>query len=240
VTGPTPLLLLAILTTPAAEPPAPPPGDVAAGVARGREELARFRWRLKTEMQVAGELRITKVEDVHVGPDGRLVMEKTIRFERKPQPTPVPNNDPRARLGAPPDEAEEERLFDTARELMQSYASLSPERVAAWTARADVMPHDPERAGRVRMHGRGLGRPEDDAVVYLDPVTRNAVEIEVKTPVGPKVVNIGFLRVIFEPLKTARTVDSPPIVPKRIFMNFDLGRRRVTLEMEASDFRTWP
>ena len=234
------VLLLALAQTPRSESAAPAPTDVAAGVAKGREELARYVWRLKTDMKVNGSLRITKVEDVHLGPDGRLVMQKTVRFERKPQPTPLPYNDPRNRYALPPSEEEEERLFDGARDLMQFYASLSPERVAAWTKNAEVMPHDPERSGRVKLHGRGLGRPEDDAVVYLDPETRNAVEIEVKTSVSAKILQIAFLRVLFEPLGTARTADAPPIVPKKIFMNLDQGRRHVTLEMETSDFRTWP
>ncbi len=232
--------VLALVQPPPSEPTAPAPSDVAAGVARGREELARYVWRLKTDMKVNDSLRISKVEDVHLGPDGRLVMQKTVRFERKPQPTPLPYGDPRNRYESPPSTEEEERLFDGARDLMQFYASLSPERVAAWSQKADVMPHDPERAGRVKLHGRGLGRPEDDAVVYLDPDTRTAVEIEVKTSVSARILQIAFLRVFFEPLKTARTADAPPIVPKKIFMNFDQGRRHVTLEMETSDFRTWP
>jgi hypothetical protein len=233
-------VILTILQSPPAKPAAHGPPDVAAGVAKGREELARYVWRLKTDMKVNGSLRISKVEDVHLGPDGRLVMQKTVRFERKPQPTPLPYSDPRNRYEAPPSVEEEERLFDTARDLMQFYASLSPDRVAAWIRNATVMPHDPERAGREKMHGRGLGRPEDDAVVYLDPETHTAVEIEVKTSVSAKILQIAFLRVLFEPLPTARTADSPPIVPKRIFMNLDQGRRHVTLEMETSDFRTWP
>lgn len=233
-------VILTILQSPPAKPAAHGPPDVAAGVAKGREELARYVWRLKTDMKVNGSLRISKVEDVHLGPDGRLVMQKTVRFERKPQPTPLPYSDPRNRYEAPPSVEEEERLFDTARDLMQFYASLSPDRVAAWIRNATTMPHDPERAGREKMHGRGLGRPEDDAVVYLDPETHTAVEIEVKTSVSAKILQIAFLRVLFEPLPTARTADSPPIVPKRIFMNLDQGRRHVTLEMETSDFRTWP
>ena len=233
-------VVLALLQTPPSGASTPAPTDAAASVAKGREELAHFQWRLKTEMRVNDSLRITKVEDVHLGPDGRLVMQKTIKFERKPQPTPYPHGDPRLRYDAPPSEEEEEQLFDGARELMQFYASISPERVAEWTKKADVMPHDPERAGRIKMHGRGLGRPEDDAVAYLDPDTRAAVEIEVKTSVSPKILQIAFLRVIFEPLPTVRPADSPPIVPKKIFLNFDRGRRHVKLEMEASEFRTWP
>src|SRR5512140_714437 len=186
------LFVLALLQSPPASAPAPP--EVAAGVTRGREELSHYRWRMKTEMRVDGSLRITKVEDVHLGPDGGLVPQKTVRFERQPQPTPLPYNDPRNKLDAPPSEIEEEQFFDTARNLMQYYATLPPDRVAAWMAKADVMPHDPERAGRIKLHGRGLGRPQDDAVVYLDPATRAAVEIEVKTSVSAKIVDIAFLR----------------------------------------------
>jgi hypothetical protein len=233
-------VVFALLQAPPAQAATPGPSDVAAGVAKGREELARFRWRLKTEMKVNGSLRISKSEDVHLGPDGRLVMQKTLRFERKPAATPLPYGDPRSSYAAPPSEEEEEQLFDVARDLMQFYASISAERVAEWTKKAEVMPHDPERAGRLKMHGRGLGRPEDDAVVYLDPDTRAAVEIEVKTSVSPTILQIAFLRVLFEPLTTARAADSPPIVPKKIFMNFDRGKRHVTLEMETSDFRSWP
>src|SRR5512140_2387324 len=99
--------MVATLQAPPSQATPPPPPQVAAEVAKGRRELGRYRWRLKTEMRVDGSPRILKVEDVHLGPDGRLVMQKTIRFERKPEPTPVPYNDPRASLGAPPSAAEE-------------------------------------------------------------------------------------------------------------------------------------
>ena len=234
------LFVAALLQSPSPVPSVPAPPDVAAGVTKGREQLAKYQWRLKTEMKVDGVSRMLKAEDVHLGPDGKIVMQKTVRFERKPQPTPLPYHDPRAGRPSPPDEVEEEHLFDTARDLMQFYAGLPPERVAAWSAHAEVMSRGPDKAGRLELHGRGLGRPEDDAVVYLDPVTRDAVEIEVKTSVSIKIVDIAFLRVVFEPLPSVAKTGARLIVPKRIFLNMNQGKRHVTLEMETSDFRSWP
>ena len=116
----------------------------------------------------------------------------------------------------------------------------SPERVAEWAERAELMPPDPDRAGQLRMHGRGLGRPQDDAVLYLDATKRTPIEIEVKTTVDPQIVDIAFIRARFEVLPAVRPNTEPVWVPKKIFLNMDRGKRVATLEMETSDYRAWP
>ena len=222
----------------AAQAPAPSKPDVGKGLKTERERLAAYQWRLKTEMKVDGVLRVARTENVHLGPSGELV-KKIVRFDKAAEPTPFPENDPRARLVVPTSSTEEDFLFEQAQALMQYYARLSPERVAAWAERAELMPPDPDRAGKIRLHGRGLGRTQDDAVLYLDPLTKIASEIEVKTTVDPRIIDIAFLRATFEPLPQVRP-DVPPVwVPKKIFLNMNLGRRAVTLEMETSDWRAW-
>lgn len=221
-----------------AQAPAPSKPDVGGGLKIERERLAAYQWRLKTEMKVDGVLRVSRTENVHLGPRGELV-KKIVRFDKSMAPTPFPENDPRARLASPTSSTEEDTLFEQAQSLMQFYARLSPERVAAWAERAELMPPDPDRAGRIRLHGRGLGRVQDDAVLYLDPLTKIASEIEVKTTVDPTIVDIAFLRATFEPLPRVRP-DTPSVwVPKKIFLNMNRGKRAVTLEMETSDWRSW-
>ena len=123
---------------------------------------------------------------------------------------------------------------------MQFYARLSPERVAEWAKRAEILPADVDHPALVRLHGRGLGRPLDDAVLYFDPKTQTASQIEVKTTVDPRILDIAFIRATFEPLPQVRP-DVPVLwVPKRVFLNMNRGRRTVALEMETSDWRTWP
>ncbi len=232
--------LLAAHTGPAAsfQEPSPTPASVGEDLKRERELLSNYRWRLKTEMRVDGLLRITRLEDVNLGPEGGF-RKRLVRFERAPEPTPVPYGDPRAGLAAPPSPDDDDRFFDTAVSLMELYARLSAERVTAWAARAERLPEDPDRPGRPRMKGRGLGRPQDEAVVYLDPVTRRAREIEVKTTVGPEVKEIAFIRATFE-LLTPPNPGLPSVtVPKTIFLNMKRGKRAVTLEMETSDWRLW-
>ncbi len=222
----------------AAQAPAPSKPDVGKGLQIERERLAAYQWRLKTEMKVDGVLRVSRTENVHLGPNGELV-KKIVKFDKSIAPTPFPANDPRARLAPPPSNTEEDTLFEQAQSLMQFYARLSPARVAAWAERAELMPPDPDRAGKVRLHGRGLGRVQDDAVLYLDPQTKIASEIEVKTTVDPRIVDIAFLRATFEPLPQVRA-DLPAVwVPKKIFLNMNHGKRAVTLEMETSEWRAW-
>jgi hypothetical protein len=189
-------------------------------------------------MKIDGVLRVSRIENVHLGPSGELV-KKIVKFDKSMEPTPFPHNDPRARHAAPPTNTEEDALFEQAQALMQFYARLSPERVEAWAERAELMPPDPDRADKVRLHGRGLGRPQDDAVLYLDPLTKVASEIEVKTTVDPRIVDIAFLRATFEPLPQVRPNVPAVWVPKKIFLNMNLGKRAVTLEMETSDWRSW-
>lgn len=237
----TPAILAATLTATAlaAQDPGPARLDVGQGLKRERERLANYQWRLKTEMKVDGMIRMSKLEDVHLGPDGGLV-KKSVKFEKAPEPTPYPYNDPRARLHPPPTSMEDDRLSELAQDLMQYYARLSPERVAEWAKRAEILPAEADHPGLVRMHGRGLGRPLDDAVLYLDPKTQTAALIEVKTTVDPRIVDIAFIRATFEALPQARA-DAPPLwVPKRVFLNMNRGKRAVALEMETSDWRAWP
>lgn len=236
-----PAFLAATLTaTPlGAQAPDASKPDVGQGLRRERERLANYQWRLRTEMKVDGTTRMSKLEDVHLGPDGGLV-KKIVRFEKAPEPTPYPRNDPRARVHEPTSGAEDDRLSESAQDLMQYYARLSPERVAEWAKRAEILPADADHSGLVRMHGRGLGRPLDDAVLYLDPKTQTAALIEVKTTVDPRIVDIAFIRASFEELPQARQDVAPLWVPKRVFLNMNRGRRAVALEMETSDWRTWP
>jgi hypothetical protein len=236
------LVLVALTLTPASlfgQAPTPAKPNVGEGLQRERERLSSYQWRLKTEMKVDGVLRMQKTEDVHLAPDGGLV-RKLVKFDKKPAPTPYAPNDPRWRLGPPASEAEEDRFADQAQDLMHLYLRLSPERVEEWAERAEVMPPDPDRAGQLRIHGRGLGRPQDDAVLYLDAVKRTPVEIEVKTTVDMQIVDIAFIRARFEVLPAVRPNAEPVWVPKRIFLNMDRGKRVVTLEMETSDYRAWP
>ncbi len=153
------LLLATLSATPlAAQEPVPSKPDVGQGLQRERARLANYQWRLKTEMKVDGVIRLSKVEDVHLGPDGGLV-KRIVRFDKAPEPTPFAENDPRSRVYAPLPGSEEERLFEIAQDLMQYYLRLSPERVAEWAKRAEILPSDADHPGLVRMHGRGLGRP---------------------------------------------------------------------------------
>jgi hypothetical protein len=233
-------LLLLAHTGPAPAWQEQAPGQKSAGedVRKERERLANYRWRLKTDMKVDGQLRLTRVEDVNLSPSGGF-QKRLVRFERAPEPTPVAYSDPRARLASPPSPDDDDLFFETAQYLMELYARLSPEQVNAWAARAKMLPPDPDRPGLLRMEGRGLGRPQDEAVVYLDPASRRAGEIEVKTTVGPEVKEIAFIRASFE-LLTPATPEAPAVlVPKRIFLNMNRGKHAVALEMETSDWRVW-
>ncbi len=237
----TSAFLLATLTALplAAQDPTPSKPDVGQGLKRERERLANYQWRIKTEMKIDGTIRMSKVEDVHLGPDGGLV-KKIVKFDKGAEPTPYAENDPRARVYAPTTGSEEDRLSEIAQDLMQYYARLSPERVAEWARRAELLPANADHPGLVRMHGRGLGRPQDDAVLYLDPKTHTAALIEVKTTVDPRILDIAFIRATFEALAQVRPDLAPLWVPKRVFLNMRRGKRAVALEMETSDWRQWP
>lgn len=233
------LAALASLAAPAATPVATARPDVAAGLESGREVLARYQWRLRTEMKVDGVSRLVKIEDVHLGPDGGLVTKKTVKYDKRPEPTPFPLNDPRAGGQRPLTSIEEERLAETAMDVMQLYARLSPDVVRRWQERAELLPPAGDRKGLVRMKGRGLGRPQDEATLYLDEKSRVIDEIEVKTTVAPEIRDIAFLRAEFEKIPAP---GAPPglRIPGRIYLNMQFQGRRVTLEMTTTDFSSWP
>ena len=222
----------------AAEEAAPRPTAVVESLRHERELLANWQWRMRAEMRVDGALRITRVDDAHLSPEGGLV-KRLVKFDRAPDPTPVPYYDPRAHLAvASPDD--DDRYFEAGQRLMEVYLRLSPERVASWVKRAQLLPEDPDRPGRVRLKGRGLGRSQDEAIVFLDATTRLATEIEVKTTVGLDVREIAFIRATFERLTPDRPGVEPVVIIKKIFLNMDRGKHAVRLDLETSDFRTWP
>ena len=222
----------------AAEEAAPRPTAVVESLRHERELLANWQWRMRAEMRVDGALRITRVDDAHLSPEGGLV-KRLVKFDRAPDPTPVPYYDPRAHLAvASPDD--DDRYFEAGQRLMEVYLRLSPERVASWVKRAQLLPEDPDRPGRVRLKGRGLGRSQDEAIVFLDAATRIATEIEVKTTVGLDVREIAFIRATFERLAPDRPGVEPVVIIKKIFLNMDRGKHAVRLDLETSDFRTWP
>jgi len=107
-----PLFALALAVASGVEPPPTARPDLASGLESGRKGLARYQWRLRTEMKVDGVSRLTKLEDVHLGPDGGLVTKKTVKYDRRPEPTPYPRNDPRADQQRPLTQVEEERLAE--------------------------------------------------------------------------------------------------------------------------------
>ena len=190
-------------------------------------------------MKVDGVSRLTKLEDVHLGPDGGLVTKKTVKYDKRPEPTPFPRDDPRSSSQRPLASIEEERLAEAAMEVMQLYARLSPDVVRRWQEGAELLPPDPDRPGLVRMKGRGLGRPQDEATLYLTEKSRLVDEIEVKTTVAPEIRDIAFLRAEFEKIPAP---GAPPglRVPGRIYLNMQFQGRRVTLEMTTTDFSSWP
>jgi hypothetical protein len=234
-----PLFAVALAAAPGVEPSPTARPDVASGLESGRKGLAHYQWRLRTEMKVDGVSRLTKLEDVHLGPDGGLVTKKTVKYDKRPEPTPYPSKDPRSSSQHLLTSDEEDRLAETAMDVMQLYARLSPDVVRRWQEGAELLPPDADRKGLVRMKGRGLGRPQDEATLYLDEKSRLVDEIEVKTTVAPEIRDIAFLRAKFERIPAP---GAPPglRVPGRIYLNMQYQGRRVTLEMTTTDFSSWP
>lgn len=227
--------------SPSPRDPAPPPASaVASAVQDFRYGMGLFRWKIKTTLTVDGNVRIVKVEEVRVGPDGNFVREKTSRFERKPLPTPYPYGDPRRSLPEPPSQKEEDALWDQAQNVVAAYLRVSPDRVSDWSARCSVLARDTERDGAVRWQGRGLVRSWDDVVAWFDPSTRMLKQVEVKTTASAdRMIDIAFLRVVFGTRPSPRGGQQPVPVIEDVFLNMTRGSRKVVVEIDASDFRAF-
>lgn len=222
------------------DPAPPPPPAVVSAVQEFRSGLGLFRWRIKTTMTVDGNVRIVKVEEVRVGPDGNFVREKTLRFERRPVPTPYPYGDPRRSLPDPPSQKEEDALWELAQNVVTFYLRVSPDRVADWSARCSVLARDPERDGAVRWQGRGLVRPWDDVIAWFDPSTRVLRQVEVKTTASAeRMIDIAFLRLAFGTRPSPRAGQAPVPVIEDLFLNMTRGARKVVVEIDATDFRAF-
>ena len=216
---------------------APLRSDIGVLLKQQREVLSSYEWRLKTDVKVDGALRFVSVENVHLAPEGGLD-RKIVKFDVKPSPTPFPELDPRSHVAQPASQDEASRYLDQAQRLLDLYARISPERLRSWASRAETRSGQDEHAGETLLHARGLVRPQDDVVVYLDGKKKTLRSVEVKTTVDARIADIAFLRIRFEPIGGTRA-STQPIAPKTFFLNMDRGRRHVTLEMEASDYRTW-
>lgn len=213
--------------------------SVAVAVTEFRKNLALFRFRIRTTMSVDGNVRIVKLEEVRVGPDGGLVRDRTLRYERKPLPTPYPYGDPRRGQPDPPAPKEEDALWEQSQSLLMFYLRTSADRVGEWATRSRVVPRDPERDGMARWQGRGLFRPWDEVSAYFDAGTRTLRQVEIKTTVSDRPLDIAFIRLGFGSRPSVRSGQPPVAVLDDVFLNMNRGRRRVVVEIDATDFRAF-
>ena len=182
-------------------------------------------------MKIDGTVRMSKLEDVH-RPDGGLV--KKIVKRQGDGAHAVPENDP-APASTRRRRARRRTAFGDRAGPHAVLRAPLPERHRVGEERRDPSA-EADHPGLVRMHGRGLGRPLDDAVLFFDPKTQTAAQIEVKTTVDPRILDIAFIRHVPSRLRRCGRTSRRSGSQAR-FLNMKRGKRAVALEMETSDWR---
>jgi len=183
--------------------------DVARWLERNREQLRRYAWTVRTEVEIDGESAIVRLERLSPGPDGRRTrteIETTSSLRRKK----------RARI---------ERRERALRELIDAYTQMSPGAMRDAFARAFVDDAPEGSEGGVRVQIRDVVHAGDSMSLWLDARARPA-RVEVFTALDGEPVRM---------LGEYAHLDQGPGYLARSAIETERGERKLVVREERFD-----
>jgi hypothetical protein len=169
-----------------------PVGNLIQGMAANNKQLRQYTYKQRTETYHEGELKNTKVDEIHYNAGGERV---SIPLDQRQTQSEAPRRGPGHRLIARKIEEEKEKMRDYIErltELASRYPGPDQARFQEAISKAEVTTGGGSSQVRIRMHD--YVKPGDSMTMIFDPATKRPVKTEINTFLddGPVSIVIAF------------------------------------------------
>ena len=197
--------------------------------------LKQYSWKSRTELEVKGESKSVKLEQVRYDLDGK--QQKTdIGGAAQQQPTQEAGGGRRRRGGGRLKQKIVENKKEEFAELMKglgqlvaSYAHLPPDKMQAFVQNATVASGQGEMADALMIQGTNVQLAGDTMGVWIDPKSYMMRRIEIRSSFDDKPVHFTG---------EFRTVADGPTYPARLTLQYP--DKEVELTIENFDYTRLP
>ena len=149
------------------------------GMAANSKQLRQYTYKQRTETYHEGELKNTKVDEIHYDAGGERV---SIPLDQRQTQSEAPRRGPGHRLIARKIEEEKEKMRDYIERLTalaSRYPGPDQARLQASISNAEVTTGGGSSQVRIRM--RDYVKPGDSMTMIFDPATKRPVKTEINT-----------------------------------------------------------
>jgi len=169
-----------------------PVNKLMEGMAANNKQLRQYTCKQRTETYHEGELKNTKVDEIHYNAGGERV---TVPLDQRQTQSEAPRRGPGHRLIAKKMEEEKEKMRDYIERLTalaSRYPGADLARLQEAISKAEVTTGGGSSQVRIRM--RDYVKPGDSMTMFLDPGTKRPVKTEINTFLddGPVSIVIAF------------------------------------------------
>lgn len=185
-----------------------PTAALLSGMAANNQKLHQYTFKQRTETHHQGELKSTRVEEIHYNPSGERV---SIPLDERKAQAETPRRGPGHRIIAKKMEEERDKMKDYIERmaaLASRYPGPDPAKLQDAVAKAEVTTGGGSSHTRIRM--RDYVKPGDSMTMSFDPATKRAVKTEIHTFLDDTPVSIV---VTFDQLHDG------PSYPGKVVMN---------------------
>jgi len=169
-----------------------PVSNLMETMAANNKQLRQYTYKQRTETYHEGELKNTRVDEIHYSVGGERV---SIPLDQRQTQSDAPRRGPGHRLVAKKMEEEKEKMRDYIERLTalaSRYPGPDQARLQEAISKAEVMTGGGSSHVRVRM--RDYVKPGDSMTMIFDPATKRPVKTEINTFLddGPVSIVVAF------------------------------------------------
>ena len=169
-----------------------PVNNMMESIAANNKQLRQYTYKQRTEIYHQGELKNTKVDEIHYNAGGERV---TIPLDQRQTQSVAPRRGPGHRVIAKKMEEEKEKMRDYIERLTalaSRYPGPDQARLQDAISKAEVTTGGGSSHVRIRM--RGYVKPGDSMTMIFDPAMKRPVKTEINTFLddGPVSIVIAF------------------------------------------------
>jgi hypothetical protein len=201
-----------------------PDGSLLEAMAANNKQLRQYSFKQRTETYHQGELKNTKVDEIHYNAGGERV---SIPLDEHKADVQAPRRGPGHRLIAKKMEEEKEKMKDYIERLTalaSRYPGGDPSKLQAALSNAEVITGGGSSHVRIRM--RNYLKPGDSITMSFDPATKRPLKTEIDTFLDDAPV---LMVVAFDQLRDG------PNYPGKIVMYS--GKKELEIRVFTYDYR---